>query len=177
MAENIAKNFESESIIPESLDVAPTGKITVIYPDNKEVLFNVLTPTDVKPQPEITWDADPNQLYTLSMLDLDAPSRQTPTFREINHWLVVNIKGNDLSTGQILTPYVGSGPPKGSGLHRYIFLVFKQPGQITVTEANLGTDRRNFSIRNFAKKYNLGNAIAGNFYQAQWDSSVPERKP
>jgi hypothetical protein len=37
-----------------------------------------------------------------------------------------------------------------------------------------GDNRGKFSIRNFAKKYNLGNPIAGNFYQAQWDDYVPK---
>jgi len=177
-SENVAKNFEAENIVPELLELAPAAKVTVIYPGNKQVLFNELAPTDVKSQPEIMWDADPNQLYTLSMIDPDAPSRGRPIFGEVNHWLVVNIKGNDLSTGEILAPYAGSGPPKGSGLHRYIFLVFQQPGPVMVIERKLDTLRKrmNFSIKKFAKKYNLGNAIAGNFFKAQWDSSVPERR-
>jgi hypothetical protein len=37
-----------------------------------------------------------------------------------------------------------------------------------------GDNRGKFSIRNFAKKHNLGNPIAGNFYQAQWDDYVPK---
>lgn len=97
-------------------------------------------------------------------------------FREILHWLVVNIKGNDVSTGQTISSYKGSGPPKGSGLHRYIFIVYEQNAQITVTEDDLETNRKNFIIRRFAKKYELGHAYAGNYYQAQWDASVPERK-
>ena len=31
-----------------------------------------------------------------------------------------------------------------------------------------------FKIRDFAKKYNLGEPIAGNFYQAEWDDYVPK---
>lgn len=89
---------------------------------------------------------------------------------------MVNIKGNDLTTGQTLTPYRGSGPPKGTGLHRYIFIVFEQSGLLTITEPDLESNRRNFSIRKFAEKYNLGKPIAGNFYQAEWDQSVPERR-
>ncbi|XP_066254882.1 protein D2-like [Euwallacea similis] len=175
--QNVAQNFISEDIVGDTIDTAPAAFITVTYPGNKQVRFNELTPTDVRPaQPEVTWTADPDKYYTLSMVDPDAPSRTTPTFREINHWLVVNIKENDLSSGQTLTSYRGSGPPKGSGLHRYIFLVYLQQGVINVTEPNLEADRRNFSIRKFAQKYNLGSPIAGNFYQAQWDSSVPERK-
>lgn len=33
--------------------------------------------------------------------------------------------------------------------------------------------REKFSIAKFALKYNLGNPVAGNFYQAQYDDYVP----
>ncbi|XP_030752460.1 protein D2-like [Sitophilus oryzae] len=166
--------MDTNNIVPDTLDHVPSAKITVIYPGNKEVIFGgELTPTDVLEQPQISWEADPEKLYTLLMVDPDAPSRENPTFREINHWLVINIKGNDIATGQTLTSYRGSRPPKGYGLHRYIFIVHEQNGPITVNEPDLENNRRNFSARAFAKKYNLGLPYAGNYYQAQWDSSVP----
>ena len=34
--------------------------------------------------------------------------------------------------------------------------------------------RINFSIRNFAVKYNLGQPVAGNLFQAQYDDYVPK---
>lgn len=61
--------------------------------------------------------------------DPDAPSRQDPKFREFHHWLVVNIPGSDLARGKVLSDYVGSGPPQGTGemrkgfLDRRLFLV------------------------------------------------------
>ncbi|ODM88163.1 Phosphatidylethanolamine-binding protein 1 [Orchesella cincta] len=57
----------------------------------------------------------------------------------------------------------------GTGLHRYIFLIYEQPEKLTFDEKRLtnrsGDGRGKFSIRNFAKKYNLGQPIAGNFYK------------
>jgi hypothetical protein len=35
--------------------------------------------------------------------------------REWHHFLVVNMKGNDISSGTVLSDYVGSGPPSGTG--------------------------------------------------------------
>ena len=109
--------------------------------------------------------------------DPDAPSRKEPKFREWHHWLVGNIPGNDVSKGEILSEYIGSGPPKGTGLHRYVFLVYKQPSKITFSEKRLtnrsGEDRGLFSIKKFANKYKLGSPIAGNMYQAEWDDYVP----
>ncbi|GLH03134.1 Putative phosphatidylethanolamine-binding protein [Gryllus bimaculatus] len=57
------------------------------------------------------------------MTDPDAPSRATPTNREFLHWLVGNVPGGDVARGEVLAEYVGSGPPLGTGLHRYVLLV------------------------------------------------------
>lgn len=55
-------------------------------------------------------------------VDPDAPSRADNKFSEWRHWLVYNIQGSDVSTGSTLCEYIGAGPPKGTGLHRYILL-------------------------------------------------------
>ena len=66
--------------------------------------------------------------------DPDAPSRHHPKFREWHHWLVVNIPGCDVSQGEVQLEYVGSGPPKGTKLHRYVFLAYKQAGRISYSD-------------------------------------------
>lgn len=35
--------------------------------------------------------------------------------REWHHFLVVNMKGNDISSGCVMSDYIGAGPPKGTG--------------------------------------------------------------
>ncbi|VDM99138.1 unnamed protein product, partial [Onchocerca ochengi] len=83
--------------------------------------------------------------------------------------LVINIPGQNVSSGTVLSDYIGSGPPKGTGLHRYVFLVYKQPENITDTEhghlTTSGENRANFKVVEFAKKHHLGNPVAGNFFQ------------
>lgn len=82
-----------------------------------------------------------------------------------------------MADGEVLSDYVGSGPPQGTGLHRYVFLLYKQPKKLDFSEKRLpnnsGDGRNNFAIKKFAAKYNL-NLIAGNLYQAEWDDYVPE---
>lgn len=55
--------------------------------------------------------------------------------------------------------------------------VYKQSGKVEFSETKLtnrsGKGRGKFSIRQFAKKYGLGEPVAGNFFQAEWDSYVP----
>lgn len=141
---------------------------------------NELTPLQVKDEPTVEWPTEEGQYYTLVMTDPDAPSRKEPIRGEIKHWLVVNIPGTDLSRGETLAGYRGSGPSEGSGLHRYVFLVYRQTGLLkhseTPIDANSREGRAHFKVRDFAKKYNLGEPFAGNFYQAQSDEYSKQRR-
>lgn len=135
------------------------------------------TPTQVKEKPAVEWSAEPNDYYTLIMTDPDAPSRADPKFREFKHWVVVNIPGNDVAGGEALTDFVGSGPPKDTGLHRYVFLLYKQPGKLQFDGPRISNKSRNtrpkFHAARFAEHHQLGNPVAGTFYQAQYDDYVP----
>ncbi|OWK14367.1 PEBP1 [Cervus elaphus hippelaphus] len=150
-------------------------------------------PVEVKNRPtSITWDGlDPGKLYTLVLTDPDAPSRKDPKYRQVgerwgvaghplewHHFLVVNMKGNDIGSGTVLSDYVGSGPPKGTGLHRYVWLVYEQKGPLKCDEPILsnrsGDHRGKFKVASFRKKYELGTPVAGTCYQAEWDDYVPK---
>ncbi|CAH0561831.1 unnamed protein product [Brassicogethes aeneus] len=170
--------MEKHGVVPDVIEKAPQEVAKVSYPSGAKVeLGNELTPTLVKDIPTVKWNADSNSLYAVCMTDPDAPSREQPTYREWHHWLVGNVPGDDISKGETLSAYIGSGPPQGTGLHRYVFLIYKQPGKLTFDEKRLpnnsGDGRGCFSIKKFAEKYNLGQPIAGNLYQACWDDYVP----
>lgn len=174
------KKLEEHKVIPDVIRTSPNEILSVLYDGMNEVnLGNVLTPTQVKDMPQIKWNADENSYYTLLMVDPDAPSRSMPMFREVRHWMVTNIKGSNISSGDHVTEYLGSGPPKKTGLHRYIFLLYKHAEKIAFnepkTEALSRCHRFRFNTLDFAKKYHLGEPIAANFYQAEWDSYVDER--
>ncbi|XP_009950709.1 PREDICTED: phosphatidylethanolamine-binding protein 1 [Leptosomus discolor] len=88
------------------------------------------------------------------------------------------MKGNNVGSGTVLSDYVGSGPPKGTGLHRYVWLVYEQPKQLTCNEPILsnrsGDKRGKFKVASFRSKYELGVPVAGTCYQAEWDDYVPK---
>ncbi|EDO34139.1 predicted protein, partial [Nematostella vectensis] len=129
------------------------------------------------PPTHISWPTEQGAFYTLLMTDPDAPRRSDPKFREWHHWLVVNIPGCDVSKGMTAAEYIGSGPPKGTGLHRYIFLVYKQQGQITYSDPirkMSAEGRGGCKARDLAAKYNLGSPVACNLYQAEYDDYVPK---
>lgn len=168
----------TEGVVPDVIDDVPLDVVEVMYGNLVVDFGNELTPLQVKNPPTLSWPVEKHALYTICMTDPDAPSRVNPVFREWHHWLVVNVPGNYVSRGETLSQYIGSGPPRDTGFHRYVFLVYKQPAELHCNEPRLsnrsGDNRGGFSIRNFARKYILRRPIAGNFYFAEWDSYVPE---
>uniref|UniRef100_A0A3B3HJN3 Phosphatidylethanolamine binding protein 1 n=1 Tax=Oryzias latipes TaxID=8090 RepID=A0A3B3HJN3_ORYLA len=108
----------SGALALQEVEEKPAVPLVVKYGSLEiDELGKVFTPTQVQNRPtSVEWDGcDPSKLYTLALTDPDAPSRKDPKFREWHHFLVVNMKGNDVSSGCVLSDYVGSGPPKGTG--------------------------------------------------------------
>ncbi|CRK92648.1 CLUMA_CG006197, isoform A [Clunio marinus] len=151
--------------------------LSISYPSGVDVnLGNILTPTQVKDRPNVTWTGDDCDLFTLLMTDTDLPSRQM-RMGEFRHWLVINIQGNDLNSGTTAVNFLGSGTPPFSGLHRYTFLLFKQPlgkmnFDLSCFHNNVAMARQSQVTRNFITKYSL-EIVAGNFYQCEYDETVP----
>ncbi|XP_054157289.1 protein D3-like, partial [Oppia nitens] len=171
---NERRNLIRDGIIPDVIDTIPKYKITIKFRSGVEANFgNELTPTQVKDKPTVSWPSKRDVYYTLVMTDPDAPTRSNPINGQYRHWLVINIAGLDVANGQILTDFIGSAPRKNTGLHRYVFLVYRQPKLIEhpVSRSDLAK-RSKFKIRDFAKDNNLGQPIAVNYYMAQWDGKL-----
>ena len=98
---------------------------------------NILTPTHVRRPPVVAFKPNPtNKLYTIIMIDPDAPSRQEPMYREFVHWVVVNMPGCDVTAGETVAPYFGAAPPCNSGYHRYYLFLYEQPSPLSPTDVN-----------------------------------------
>lgn len=171
-------SFEQHEVVPDVIATVPKEILEVCFCEVRAKEGNCLTPTEVQDQPELSWMAQADAFYTICMTDPDAPSREDPQFREWHHWLVVNVPNYYVKKGKVLSAYIGAGPPKDTGLHRYVLLVYKQKCKLEFDEPEL-TDtsadgRGGFKIADFAKKYDLGEPIAGNFFQAEWDDYVPQ---
>src|SRR5699024_8480345 len=112
VASTFFNTMEAHQVVPDVLDTVPANVALVKYAPGVEMnLGNELTPTQVKDVPvEIQWPTEPNSLYTVLFTDPDAPSRTMPAFKEVLHWLVVNVPGADLSKGATVMEYAGSGP-------------------------------------------------------------------
>jgi len=174
---SVLEKFLSDKIVPDTIDEAPGKVLKVSYSSGVSVKGIELTPTQVKDEPKVEWDADDGSFYTLLLTDPDAPKREDPKLGEVRHWLVVNIPGDDLSSGETKWEYIGSGPPQGSGQHRYVFLLFRQRNGKQVFDFPVVTNRSRegrlqTKTRQLIADYNL-ELVAGNFYFAQFDDYVP----
>jgi len=129
----------------------------------------------------IWWEGPEMQeddMFTLVELDLDAPSKAKAwLLSPILHYLVVNINfppnadtpwTGVLDRSVLVRPYLKPGPPQGTGLHRYIFVLCKQPRLYDIKEVDnmrkLGKMKINWP--DLLQKYKL-QPIAINFFTCQ----------
>ncbi|CAO1342353.1 unnamed protein product [Diamesa serratosioi] len=177
---SVDEEFQRLQIVPDVVPKSPESQLDVLFDCGSIDLGNTFTALQVRNRPTVSWkNAKPNELYTLVMTDPGAIKGRNPNDKEWHHWIVGNIPGNDVDKGDILTSFLPSGPPKDSGSHRYVFLLYKQSGKLDFkNQIKLGAyqmdGRSPFSTLDFAKKHNLGEAVAGNFYLTSWDESVEE---
>ena len=170
-----------EHVIQDSLENVMS--VTHINENNSVdvKMGTILTPTQVLNEPKVNFPTEPNTYYTLIKTDPDAVSRDKPLFREFLHWGVVNIcdiNDGNVTSGENATTvgsYVPAGAPYNSGLHRYIYLLYKQTGLLTPEQ--IETWKTPFEARGGQKAHelavNLGmTLVAANAYKAEWDSSV-----
>nr|AKM77640.1 mother of FT and TFL1-like protein [Dimocarpus longan] len=124
---------------------------------------------DIKPSmainpPKITLTGHSDELYTLIMIDPDAPSPSEPSMREWIHWMVVDIPGGTNPTrGKEILSYMGPKPPVG--IHRYILVLFQQKAPLGLVEQP--PTRANFNTRFFAGHLDLGLPAATIYFNAQ----------
>lgn len=94
--------------------------------NNTLVNSQTLNKNTVQKEPEVTINKPVASYYSVIMIDLDAPPGKTDKSISFLHWWVANI---DLSKNfnQIWVPYFPPTPPSGTGAHRYVFYLYKQP--------------------------------------------------
>ncbi|XP_021765156.1 CEN-like protein 1 [Chenopodium quinoa] len=162
-------------VIGEVVDIFnPSVRLDVTYNSSKQVSNgHELMPAVVtsKPRVEIGGE-DMRSAYTLIMVDPDAPSPSDPYLREHLHWIVTDIPGTtDITFGKEIVCY--ETPKPVVGIHRYIFILFKQTrGRQTVRTPS---SRDCFNTRRFAAENGLGLPVAVVYFNAQRETAARRR--
>jgi len=168
------------------IDSIPTNLCQITFQGNICIqnLGQIIKPAITKEEPHLYYRHDPEKLYTAMMIDPDAPSRaQSQPNKNWLHWVKVNIPGSNVNVGETTVTYVPCGPPKDTGLHRYLILVFEQKKSIYWPKFDwlqkTVENRENFEISEFVEKFGdkfltSKEPVSVGCWRAEWDDSVPE---
>ncbi|XP_017779211.1 PREDICTED: 39S ribosomal protein L38, mitochondrial [Nicrophorus vespilloides] len=139
---------------------------------------NVVKPSDAKVKPKISFESDENTFWTLIMTNPDG--HLTMENKEYVHWFVGNIPGNKVESGETIVDYMQPIPPKGSGYHRHIFVLYKQEKKLDFEQLKksgpcLTLSERTFSTLDFYRERQDDLTPAGLvFFQSDWDATLTD---
>ncbi|XP_071099582.1 uncharacterized protein C56G2.4-like [Haliotis cracherodii] len=85
---------------------------------------HVYAPFDLREQPEVTWVADENALYTVVLYDAGI---------FFTHALYVNVAGGRLQGGETIKSYFGPASPVDR-VNPYVWIVLEQPTSLNATD-------------------------------------------
>ncbi|XP_050070016.1 39S ribosomal protein L38, mitochondrial [Anopheles maculipalpis] len=149
---------------------------------------NILKPSDTQTAPSVQFDvnftfagekADDRQQESWWCLLLTNPDGHfEDSEKEYCHWFVGNIPNGDISKGEELISYLQPFPPKGTGYHRHIFVLYKQNARIDFSQyrrtETFDLPGRTFRTLDFYRQYQELITPAGlAFFQSDWDASLP----
>ncbi|XP_059667050.1 CEN-like protein 1 [Cornus florida] len=160
-------------VVGEVVDsFTPSVKMTITYSNRQVNNGHEFMPavTAARPRVEIGGE-DMRASYTLIMTDPDAPSPSDPYLREHLHWIVTDIPGTtDASFGREIVSY--ETPKPVIGIHRYVFILFKQRARQTVRPP---ASRDQFNTKGFSEENSLGHPVAAVYFNAQRETAARRR--
>jgi len=137
---------------------------------------NMVKPREAATAPKVTWKSDNNGLWCLMMTGLDS-HLQSETSQYL-HWMVANIRGHDLASGDTICDYIQPFPAHGTGYHRYSFVLFKQEAlmelqKVDESDREVDLQARSINSAEFYEEHQDNITPAGlGFFQSDYDSSI-----
>ncbi|CCX05358.1 Similar to Protein D1; acc. no. P54186 [Pyronema omphalodes CBS 100304] len=180
---SVKEAFKADEIVPQIIprfEPIAQATLTFNYANGSSVVISGpgtrIQRNDAQIAPAITigYGRHPPKYYVGVIVDPDAPSRQNPIRRSIRHYLARDLT-IDRKTGflknftAVANEYRGPNPPAGSGGHRYIFFLYKQPKNLDISFLDLN-NRTNFNLAEFVEKTGLGDPIAGNYFVSEYQA-------
>ncbi|CAE6535900.1 unnamed protein product [Rhizoctonia solani] len=182
----VKEKFYSAGIVPDVLpSFDPTSFLYLTYTGHLSdgSSYKVVLPgdnfvrNDTLNLPEFSVQGVKGGPYVVAIVDPDAPSRTNTTLAQVRHFLGANfavsgpskyvqksyvLKNSTASIGGYEPPT----PPPGSGPHRYVALLYKQPKNFDASFLN-ASNIFNFNVSAFAARTGLGEPLAGTFLRVE----------
>ncbi|KAF5353359.1 hypothetical protein D9756_008062 [Leucocoprinus leucothites] len=156
-----------------------TGEHVPINSTTEPPMFSLLTggsSSSRSQKANCTYSKD--QKFVVTLFDPDANTPEDSTIAQVRHFLGgnfsplldhefpsgINIPLPLVNSTPAVSEWVHPQPPPASGLHRYIFLAFKQPeGFDQQTLVTAQTSVLGWNLTHFAASVGLGDPIAGTY--------------
>ncbi|BEJ13955.1 hypothetical protein CspHIS471_0311290 [Cutaneotrichosporon sp. HIS471] len=172
----VTANFENAGLGSVFPSFAPQAVLDASFGTSKVAIGQPVTQDTAGARPELTVDAgaafDASGKYSLLLVDTNivgwADSQNL-------HWLTngVTLSGNGTSTPDYtgasdIRSYAGPGPAAGSGAHRYVLLMYREPAQFKAPEGFSATinDVIPFKAGDYAKAAGL-ELVAANYFTVE----------
>ncbi|XP_012266236.2 39S ribosomal protein L38, mitochondrial [Athalia rosae] len=161
----------------------PVVPIDISYSINEDEIAkafrgNILKPIETSKPPEVTYESNPDSLWTLLLTCPDGNLVEEDS--EYCHWFIGNIPGNSIEKGEVIIDYLKPFPLYGTGYHRYVFVLYKQEKKLDFSSFRkeqpcIDLRERNWSTYHFYRDHQDQLTPAGlAFFQSDWDTSVTE---
>ncbi|ESO83087.1 hypothetical protein LOTGIDRAFT_134046, partial [Lottia gigantea] len=108
---------------------------------------NAVAPFEARSAPNVSYECDPDSLYTLILTSPDGNLQNNNT--EFLHWMVGNIPGNDVKQGEVICNYMPPFPVRDVGFNRYVFVLYEQHQKMDYSKLQKPGDCLSLSERNF----------------------------
>lgn len=136
---------------------------------------NIITAAEAATPPEVALPVGLPADHLCSLVLSNPDGHLLSNTAELLHWMICNIRAPDTGSGQTECPYLPPVPPRGTGLHRFVFALYthsKPIADVGLSQKGSWLDKRTFSTRDFLS----GNADVQphtfSFFQCQWDKTV-----
>lgn len=186
-------------VVPDALpSLTPTADVRVSFGqgggisdrggEGGDVLIGCFVGADMSielPSISITPFHSDERLYTVALVDVDAPYEQEDRLGSFAHWLVHNIPLSltktvvDIKPEHVALPYIPPHPQHGTDYHRYCLVVLEQEnGALSLPDdaSNADVDatqaqRQHFSVHDMIRQHDL-RAAGVHFWRAKWSKET-----
>ena len=124
------EDLSLQAIFQTPIDLSPLPTLesismNIYYPNMERVIGGgVISAFVAQEEPSVSYKSHVGEnYYTIILSDPDA---LWLLMDEHVHWVVANIPGDQVKDGTVVLPYLGPAPAQGSGMHRFVFSLYRQ---------------------------------------------------